>query len=109
MPNYPSPSDYGFSLAAYNAGVWTCARRETPWQKIWATILTDGFDHTENAMLLLSKKKYAKKARYGFVNGKEPVNYVRQIKQRFEAYVDLNGTLLGSRPGLRSSMILAGR
>ena len=40
-------------------------------------------------MLLLSKKKYARKARYGFVNGQEPVNYVREIKQRFEAYVEL--------------------
>ena len=40
-------------------------------------------------MLLLSKKEYARKARYGFVNGREPVNYVREIKQRFEAYVEL--------------------
>ena len=44
---------------------------------------------TEKAMLLLAKKKYARKARYGFVNGREPVNYVRDIRQRFEAYVEL--------------------
>jgi membrane-bound lytic murein transglycosylase MltF len=44
-------------------------------------------------MLLLSKKKYAKKARYGYVNGKEPVNYVRDIRQRFEAYIDLSGAI----------------
>jgi hypothetical protein len=47
------------------------------------------FDHTEEAMLLLAKKEYARKARFGYVNGREPVNYVRDIRQRFEAYVDL--------------------
>ena len=41
-------------------------------------------------MLLLSKKQYSKKARYGYVNGNEPVNYVRDIRQRFEAYIDLS-------------------
>ena len=83
-----------FSLAAYNAGAGhvqdarRLAKRLGHDPNRW-------FDHTEHAMLLLSKKKYANKARYGFVNGKEPVNYVRDIKQRFEAYVDLGGTLLG--------------
>jgi len=78
-----------FTLAAYNAGAGHVqdARRlagqlghdEDRW-----------FGHTEQAMLLLAKKKYASKARYGFVNGKEPVNYVRDIKQRFAAYADLS-------------------
>ncbi|MCP3687940.1 MAG: transglycosylase SLT domain-containing protein, partial [Gammaproteobacteria bacterium] len=85
-----------FSLAAYNAGAGHVhdARRlakslgHDP--DLW-------FENTEQAMLLLSKKQYAKKARYGFVNGKEPVNYVRQIKDRFEAYVELSGSLLGSQ------------
>ncbi len=77
-----------FSLAAYNAGIGhvhdarRLARRLGKDPDKW-------FANTENAMLLLTKKKYAKKARYGFVNGQEPVNYVREIKQRFEAYVDL--------------------
>ena len=44
-------------------------------------------------MLLLSQKKYAKHSRYGYVNGREPVNYVRDIKQRFEAYIDLSRDL----------------
>ena len=48
------------------------------------------FGHTEEAMLLLSQKEYAEHSRYGYVNGREPVNYVRDIKQRFEAYVDLS-------------------
>jgi membrane-bound lytic murein transglycosylase F len=51
------------------------------------------FANTEKAMLLLSQKEFSSKARYGFVNGKEPVNYVREIKQRYEAYVGLSGTL----------------
>jgi len=78
-----------FSLAAYNAGIGHVhdARR-------LASLLGHDpdrwFGHTENAMLLLSKRKYAKMARYGFVNGKEPVNYVREIKERFEAYVELS-------------------
>jgi membrane-bound lytic murein transglycosylase F len=42
-------------------------------------------------MLLLSKKKYAKKARHGYVRGSEPVKYVRNIKQRFQAYAQLTG------------------
>ncbi|MCP4494927.1 MAG: transporter substrate-binding domain-containing protein [Gammaproteobacteria bacterium] len=86
-----------FSLAAYNAGVGhvhdarRLARNLGHDPDRW-------FENTEQAMLLLSKKKYAKKARYGFVNGKEPVNYVRQIKDRFEAYVELSGSLLGGQP-----------
>ncbi len=82
-----------FSLAAYNAGVGhvhdarRLAKRLGKNPDRW-------FENTETAMLLLSKRKYANKARYGFVNGKEPVNYVRQIKQRFEAYVELSGKLL---------------
>ena len=78
-----------FTLASYNAGAGhvqdarRLARRLGHDADRW-------FGHTEEAMLLLADKKYAKKARYGYVNGKEPVNYVRDIKQRFEAYLDLS-------------------
>ena len=41
-------------------------------------------------MLLLSKKKYASKARYGYVRGIEPVSYVRNIRDRYRAYADLD-------------------
>jgi len=83
-----------FSLAAYNAGVGHVhdARR------LAGRIGLDPdrwFANTETAILLLSQKQYSSKARYGFVNGEEPVNYVRNIKQRFEAYVKLGGNLLG--------------
>lgn len=40
-------------------------------------------------MLLLSKRKYARKARHGYVRGAEPVKYVREIRDRYRAYVRL--------------------
>lgn len=77
-----------FSLAAYNAGIGHVRDARRLARKLGKDP-NKWFDHTEQAMLLLSKKKYASKARFGFVNGREPVNYVREIKQRFEAYVEL--------------------
>jgi len=74
-----------FALASYNAGSGHVAdairlARQKGWRDdVW-------FDNVEKAMLLLSYKKYASKARYGYVRGKEPVNYVRSIKQRYEIY-----------------------
>jgi len=63
------------------------------------------FENTESAMLLLAKKKYSSKARYGFVNGREPVNYVRDIKQRFEAYTELGDNLLGDSMRSQGSVL----
>ena len=81
-----------FSLAAYNAGVGHVhsARRLA---KQIGLDPNRWFGHTEEAMLLLSRKEYAEHSRYGYVNGREPVNYVRDIRQRFEAYLDLSGDL----------------
>jgi membrane-bound lytic murein transglycosylase F len=97
-----------FSLAAYNAGVGHVhdARRLA---KSIGRDPNRWFAHTETAMLLLSQKKYASKARYGFVKGEEPVNYVRDIKQRFEAYVELGGNLLGSAASPSHYLTLAHR
>lgn len=78
-----------FTLAAYNAG----AGHVQDARRLAGQIGLDPnrwFGHTEEAMLLLSKRHYAKKARYGYVNGREPVNYVRDIRQRFEAYLALS-------------------
>lgn len=77
-----------FSLAAYNAGHGHVddARR------LARNLGLNGdrwFDNTEKAMLLLAKKQYASKARYGYVRGIEPVSYVREIRQRYRAYVDI--------------------
>jgi membrane-bound lytic murein transglycosylase F len=87
-PNLPISERLWFTLAAYNAGAGHVhdARRLAK-QKGYDP--DRWFDHTEEAMLLLAKKEYARKARFGYVNGREPVNYVRDIRQRFEAYVEL--------------------
>ncbi len=75
-----------FTLAAYNAGaghVRDAIRlaREKGWRDdVW-------FDNVEKAMLLLSEREYAAKARHGYVRGHEPVDYVRTIRHRYNAYV----------------------
>ncbi|SMF21230.1 membrane-bound lytic murein transglycosylase F [Alteromonadaceae bacterium Bs31] len=77
-----------FTLAAYNAGFGHVndARRlarQQGWNgDVW-------FDNVERAMLLLSKRQYYSKARFGYVRGSEPVNYVRQIRDRYHAYLAL--------------------
>jgi len=74
-----------FTLASYNAGAghvrdaMRLAKQKGWRDDVW-------FGHVEKAMLLLSKSKYAAKARYGYVRGQEPVNYIREIKRRFETY-----------------------
>lgn len=80
-----------FTLAAYNAGQGHVkdARRLAKQQGLnpnrW-------FDNVEKAILLLSKRKYASKARHGYVRGTEPVNYVREIRQRYQAYLEMANT-----------------
>lgn len=77
-----------FALAAYNAGAGhikdarRLARQKGLNPNRW-------FDNVEKALLLLSKPEYAKKARHGYVRGLEPVNYVRQIRGRYNAYIRL--------------------
>ena len=77
-----------FTLASYNAGaghVRDAMRlaRQKGWQDdIW-------FNNVEKAMLLLSQPKYASKARYGYVRGQEPVSYVREIKRRYDTYLNI--------------------
>lgn len=74
-----------FTLAAYNAGLGHLkdARRLAA-QKGYNP--NRWFDNVEKAFLLLSQKKYAKKARYGYVRGIEPVTYVRTIQALYELY-----------------------
>ena len=80
-----------FTLAAYNAGPGHVHDARRLAKKMgWSS--TRWFDNVERAMLLLSKRKYARKARHGYVRGREPVGYVRQISDRFQAYVKLTET-----------------
>ncbi len=96
-PSLPFNERMWFTLAAYNAGHGHVhdARR------LARQLGLDGdrwFDHTEKAMLLLSKKQYASKARHGYVRGVEPVSYVRSIRQRYRAYAEVPESRLARRP-----------
>jgi len=77
-----------FSLASYNAGyghVYDARRLAAQLglnKNRW-------FDNVEKAMLLLAKPQYSRKARYGYVRGKEPVTYVKNIKKYFETYLNI--------------------
>lgn len=76
-----------FQLAAYNAGAGHVrdARRLAIQlgydPKRW-------FDHVEKAMLLLAQPEHYKGARFGYVRGSEPVEYVRSIRNRYLAYLN---------------------
>jgi membrane-bound lytic murein transglycosylase F len=77
-----------FALASYNAGAGhvldarALARQTGRNPNLW-------FGHVEDAMRLLSKPEYARRAKCGFVRSQEPINYVRQIVARFRVYLDL--------------------
>ncbi|QKX17416.1 transporter substrate-binding domain-containing protein [Microbulbifer sp. YPW1] len=77
-----------FTLASYNAGLGHVydaqdLAEDKGWDRnVW-------FGNVENAMLLLSEKKYYRKARYGYARGKEPYDYVRKIESRYRTYVAL--------------------
>ena len=74
-----------FSLAAYNAGIGHLQDA----RKLAKELGLDAdkwFGHTEKAMLLLAKAKYAKKARYGYVRGSEAAFYVKQIRHIYQLY-----------------------
>jgi membrane-bound lytic murein transglycosylase F len=107
-PTLPFNERLWFTLAAYNAGHGHVQdARRLARKKGW-----DGdrwFDHTEKAMLLLSKERYAKKSRYGYVRGIEPVSYVRNIRRRYRAYVDIATRRLSRQAEDRSSDIAAVR
>jgi len=74
-----------FALAAYNAGIGHLrdARKLAQQQGLDPDVW---FNNVEKAMLLLSQRKYYSNARYGYVRGEEPVDYVRKIRDRYKAY-----------------------
>ena len=77
------------TLAAYNAGHGHVIDARRLARKLGLNP-NRWFGHVEKAMLLLSKRKYARKARHGYCRGSEPVKYVREIKRRYEAYRQVN-------------------
>jgi membrane-bound lytic murein transglycosylase F len=84
--NLPVQEQIFFSLASYNAGFGHVKDAQRLAKQIG---LRDDrwFNNVETAMLLLQQRRYYKNARYGYVRGREPVNYVRDIHQRYLSYI----------------------
>lgn len=76
-----------FALAAYNAGsghvreARRVARQLGLDQGVW-------FDNVETAMLKLSEEPWASESMHGYLNAAHPVRYVREIRDRYRAYLD---------------------
>ena len=75
-----------FALAAYNAGYQHVRDAR---QLAGELGLDPGrwFDNVEEAMRLLSKPAYYRKADYGYVRGFEVAKYVREIRERYRSYL----------------------
>jgi membrane-bound lytic murein transglycosylase F len=78
---------YRFALAAYNSGFGhvddarhlSRADKKNPTQ--WRQVAP--------YLLKLADRKYARRARFGFCRGSEPVDYVRHIDERYTGYAQL--------------------
>ncbi len=87
-PALPIEDRMWFTLASYNAGIGHVNDARILAKKLdldpnrW-------FGNVEKAMLLLSEENYFKKARHGFVRGKEPVKYVQLIKKMYANYTNI--------------------
>jgi membrane-bound lytic murein transglycosylase F len=77
-----------FTLAAYNAGLGHLIDARALARKLGLDA-NRWFDNVEKAMLLLAKPEYYRKARHGYVRGREPVAYVRDIRDLYDAYRSL--------------------
>ncbi|WP_299581305.1 transporter substrate-binding domain-containing protein [uncultured Microbulbifer sp.] len=75
-----------FTLAAYNAGHGHVRDARTLAQSLGLDP-NQWFGHVEQAMLLLSKPEYYRQSRFGYVRGREPVKYVREIRDRYLGYI----------------------
>jgi membrane-bound lytic murein transglycosylase F len=77
-----------FTLAAYNAGLGHVRDARSLARKMgWNP--DRWFNNVERAMLLLSRRSFYQLATHGYARGKETVDYVRQIRDRYNAYVRL--------------------
>jgi membrane-bound lytic murein transglycosylase F len=78
---------YRFALAAYNTGFGhvddarNLAQRDRKDVTHWRDVAP--------YLLKLSDRRVARKTRYGFCRGIEPVDYVRHIDERYTGYAQL--------------------
>jgi len=87
-PELPVEDRMWFTLAAYNAGHGHVRDARRLARKLGLNP-NRWFGNVEKAILLLSKRKYARQARHGYCRGAEPVKYVHEIKRRYEAYLQV--------------------
>ncbi len=84
----PTTERNWFMLAAYNAGqghvidARALARQHGLDPNRW-------FGHVEQAMLLKRRRDVAASTRFGYCRCEEPVRYVRAVRERYRAYVEV--------------------
>jgi membrane-bound lytic murein transglycosylase F len=77
-----------FTLASYNAGLGHVRDARSLARKMgWNP--DRWFNNVDRAMLLLSRRSFYQLATHGYARGKETVDYVRQIRDRYNAYIRL--------------------
>ena len=82
----PMEARIRFALASYNVGYGHLLdARHLAREKGWDP--DRWFGNVEEAMRLLSQPAYYKRARYGFCRGGQPVHYVENIQNLYDAYV----------------------
>ncbi|MYC70385.1 MAG: transporter substrate-binding domain-containing protein [Gemmatimonadetes bacterium] len=87
-PKIPVDERMRFALAAYNVGYGhVLDARRLAREKGWNS--DKWFGHVEQAMRLLAKPVYHKRARYGFCRCGQPVHYVGNIQNMYDAYVGM--------------------
>jgi membrane-bound lytic murein transglycosylase F len=75
------------TLAAFNAGIGHVRDARRIARSFDGLDRDRWFDNVEKAMRKLSQPQYFRDARHGYVRGSEPVNYVRSIRERYQAYI----------------------
>jgi membrane-bound lytic murein transglycosylase F len=91
----PSAERTWFSLAAYNVGPGH-VRDARKLAKQRGLDPDQWFDNVEVAMLSKEDPQVHRSTRYGYCRGSEPVRYVREIRDRYRAYLEVAGA--GSAP-----------
>ncbi len=85
-PKLPLQTRLRFGLASYNAGRGHLLDARRLARKLgWSP--NRWYGNVEKAMLLLSEPRYHRDSRFGYVRGIEPVQYVREIEQRYNEYI----------------------
>jgi len=83
MPDrIPSPDRMWFALASYNVGFGHLNDARIITQQQGGD--PDRWVEVKSRLPLLQLKKYYKKTKYGYARGKEPVNYVENIRRYYD-------------------------